>query len=69
MIIKEDNIKEFIPLNVSSKYAICGLPLRLDTYKTCGFGCKYCFAENRKIMEYDKSLQVANLKWLEKKIV
>lgn len=63
-----DNIKKFIPLSVSSKFAICGLPLRLDTYKTCGFGCKYCFAENRKIMEYSKSLQVANLEWLDKKL-
>lgn len=61
-------IKEFIPLSVSSKFAICGLPLRLDTYKTCGFGCKYCFAENRKVMEYSKTLQVANLKWLDKKL-
>lgn len=49
-----DNIKKFNPLNVSSKFAICGLPIRIDSYKTCSFGCKYCFAENRKIMEYEK---------------
>lgn len=63
-----NSIKEFTPLSVSSKFAICGLPLRLDTYKTCGFGCKYCFAENRKVMEYSKSLQIANLKWLDNKL-
>lgn len=66
--IKMENIKEFIPLTVSSKFAICGLPLRLDTYKTCGFGCKYCFAESRTIMTHNKTLQVANLKWLNKKL-
>ena len=33
--------KKFTPLNVSSKFAICGLPLRVDTYKTCSFNCKY----------------------------
>lgn len=63
-----ENYKKFTPLNVSSKFAICGVPLRVDTYKTCSFGCKYCFANNRKIMEFEKTLQVANLSWLEKKL-
>ncbi len=53
--------KKFEALNVSSKYAICGLPIRVDTYKTCSFGCKYCFANCRKIMEFEKELSVANL--------
>lgn len=60
--------KKFTPLNVSSKFAICGIPLRVDTYKSCSFGCKYCFANHRKIMEFEKTLQVANLSWLEKKL-
>ena len=54
-------IKTFDALNVSSKFAICGLPIRVDTYKTCGFGCKYCFSNCRKIMEFEKELAVANL--------
>ena len=58
--------KKFNPLNVSSKFAICGLPLRVDTYKTCSFGCKYCFANYRKIMEFKKELQIANISLLEK---
>ena len=53
--------KTFEALNVSSKYAICGLPIRVDTYKTCSFGCKYCFSNCRKIMEFEKELSVANL--------
>lgn len=60
--------KKFTPLNVSSKFAICGVPLRVDTYKTCSFGCKYCFANCRKVMEFEKTLQVANLGWLERKL-
>lgn len=60
--------KKFNPLNVSSKFAICGLPLRVDTYKTCSFQCKYCFSNHRKIMEFEKELQIANLKWLENKL-
>lgn len=55
-----NSIKKFNGLNVSSKFAICGLPIRIDSYKTCSFGCKYCFAENRKIMQYGKEIQIAN---------
>lgn len=61
-------VKTFNPLNVSSKFAICGLPLRVDTYKNCGFGCKYCFADNRVVCEYDTDLQVADLGILERKL-
>lgn len=61
-------LNKFIPLNVSSKFAICGLPIRVDTYKTCSFGCRYCFANYRKIMEFEKKLQIANLDWLERKL-
>ncbi|MBU3135044.1 hypothetical protein KPL39_02055 [Clostridium gasigenes] len=60
--------KKFTQLAVSSKFAICGIPLRVDTYKTCSFGCKYCFSNCRKIMEFEKTLQVGNMKWLEKKM-
>lgn len=58
--------KKFNPLNVSSKFAICGLPLRVDTYKTCSFGCAYCFANHRKIMEFEKNLQIGNINSVEK---
>lgn len=60
--------KTFNPLNVSSKFAICGLPIRVDTYKTCSFGCKYCFSNYRKIMEFEKQLQVGNIKSVERKL-
>lgn len=61
-------IKKFNALNVSSKFAICGLPIRVDTYKTCSFGCKYCFANCRKIMEFQKVLQVGDMKQVERKL-
>lgn len=60
--------KKFNMLNVSSKFAICGIPIRVDTYKTCSFGCKYCFSNNRKIMEFEKNLQIGNINSLEKKL-
>lgn len=55
-------------MNVSSKFAICGLPIRVDTYKTCSFNCQYCFSNCRKIMEFDKTLQVGNIKMVENKL-
>ena len=58
----------FSPLGVSSKFAICGLPLRMDTYKSCSFGCKYCFSNNREVMKFDKHLSVADVGWLDNKL-
>lgn len=55
----------FNPLSVSSKFAICGLPIRLDTYKHCSFNCKYCFANNRVIGE--KLDAQCNINWLKHK--
>ena len=62
------NFEKFSSLNVSSKFAICGLPIRVDTYKTCSFGCKYCFANCRKIMEFKKNLQIGDMKQVERKL-
>ncbi len=60
--------RKFEALNISSKFAICGLPIRVDTYKTCSFGCKYCFANCRKIMEFEKTLAVADLASVERRL-
>ena len=65
---EDKKYKKFEALNVSSKYAICGLPIRVDTYKTCSFGCKYCFSNCRKVMEFEKELAVANLKSVERRL-
>lgn len=59
-------MKKFNILNVSSKFAICGVPIRADTYKTCEFACKYCFANYRKVMEFKKELSIGNLNQFEK---
>lgn len=62
-------MKKFNMLNPSSKFAICGLPLRVDSYKgVCGFNCAYCFSNNRKIMEFEKNLSIGNISALEKRL-
>lgn len=63
------NNKKFDPLNVSSKFAICGLPVRVDTYKNCSFGCAYCFSNNRKICEFDKELQVGDIASVKRRLI
>lgn len=43
-----DNIKLYkTPIGLTQQFRHCGNPLRIDTYKGCSFGCKYCFANNR----------------------
>lgn len=31
----------------TTQFYFCALPLRLDTYASCSFGCSYCFAASR----------------------
>ena len=59
-------VKKFHPLKVSSKFAICGLPLRLDSYNNCTFNCEYCYSNNRLIGERDTD-SIPNIEWLQKK--
>lgn len=35
------------PLMITQQFRFCGNPFRLDFYKGCDFGCKYCFANSR----------------------
>ncbi len=59
------SVKMFNPLIVSSKFAICGLPIRMDTYSLCSFNCEYCFANNRQ--RGKKSDKEPNVGWLKGK--
>ena len=56
----------FYPLKVSSKFPICNLPLRLDSYNRCSFNCKYCFSNNRSIGKRNTDSK-PNIKWLRNK--
>ena len=35
------------PLSLTSQMFFCGLPLRLDSYRGCGFQCAFCYARYR----------------------
>ena len=52
--------EKFNPLDASSKFAICGMPIRMDSYRTCSFGCKYCFSNGRTLGTAAGPLQIGN---------
>ncbi|WP_145998738.1 SPL family radical SAM protein [Methyloterricola oryzae] len=42
--MQEKRLRFTTPLTVTSQFPFCSLPLRLDSYRGCAFGCTYCFA-------------------------
>lgn len=56
--------KKFNPLTVSAKYPNCGIPLMLDTYKTCSYNCLYCYSYNRVILGNKEIDNQPNFKWM-----
>jgi len=44
-MIKQEKYKN--PIGITSQFPMCGNCFRVDTYRGCGFGCMYCFANNR----------------------
>lgn len=59
--------QKFNPIKVSSKFPICALPLRLDSYNDCEFNCTYCFSNNRSIGV--RTLSSPDFNWLQNKFV
>lgn len=52
--------KTFNPISFSSKIGICGLPIRLDTYKMCGFQCKYCFSNGNAFGNKSDNVEIGS---------
>ena len=53
-------------LTFTSQFYFCGLPLRLDSYSYCPFGCRYCFAKRRGGNFNQPRLKVASARALER---
>lgn len=47
----------------TSQFVMCGNCFRMDTYKSCSFGCRYCFASNRGGNLDFGDFQVADMKY------
>jgi DNA repair photolyase len=52
------------PLSWSGQFAHCALPLRLDSYRGCGFSCSYCFARLRGGNSPERQIVPADPKFL-----
>jgi DNA repair photolyase len=52
-------------IGITSQFVDCGNCFRLDSYKGCTFGCRYCFANNRS-GGYRRDFRVADPKRLRK---
>ena len=73
---KKELIKKLPPLagdkyrilTAGNQFKMCGNSFRLDTYRNCDFGCKYCFANARqgKFGETNKQLKSLDTMWLRK---
>jgi DNA repair photolyase len=54
-------------MQLTSQFPMCGNPFRVDTYKGCSFGCKYCFANARKAGGYTIKHQVSDIRSMKRK--
>ena len=55
-------------IQLSSQFRFCGNPFRVDTYKDCDFGCKYCFARARG-GNYNLRKQISKLTKIENYLI
>lgn len=53
-------------LCMTQQFRFCGNAFRVDTYKSCTFGCKYCFANSNQTLYHNDGFAVANLDYIEK---
>lgn len=53
-------------LCMTQQFRFCGNPFRIDMYKGCSYGCKYCFANSNQTLYHNDGFGVANLDYIEK---
>lgn len=52
-------------MGLTQQFRHCGNPFRIDTYKGCDFGCKYCFASSRG-GNYSFNFKIADFAFIER---
>lgn len=56
-------------LSITSQLSFCSVPIRLDPYNRCQFGCGYCFASTRQGHGRTGPLQVSDSKILRARLL
>jgi len=55
-------------LSITSQLPFCSIPFRLDSYSSCQFACRYCFASARGGFKGNEKIQVANPDVVERRL-
>ena len=64
--MKDKNIETYTsPIGMTQQFRFCGNPFRIDMYKGCDFGCKYCFANSSQAKGHNDGFAIAKIKSLE----
>lgn len=53
-------------IQITRQFAFCPNAFRIDLYKGCDFGCKYCFANMDWVQHKDKNWDIADINKIEK---
>ena len=48
------------PIALTQQFKFCGNPFRVDMYRGCDFGCSYCFANARHVVENSQNNRWSN---------
>ena len=55
-------------LSITSQFPFCSIPFRLDSFSSCQFACRYCFAAARGGYTGQSRIQTADPKALERRL-
>lgn len=53
-------------IDLTQQFRFCGNPFRVDLYKGCTFGCKYCFANSNQTLYHNDGFDMCNIEDIKK---